>query len=276
MVPEEFLRYQWTQLKHGVPSSQFVEQVTSLLKAPKKGPGSRAPVAPATAAAEPAARPPDPLLPHASADASHPGGGRGRLSAPPARRSPQEVARLLAAATSPRRWQPPPGEKRTAEAAPPAAPDRSDKSVAVLPFENMSEDKDNNAFFADGVHEDILTNLALHQGLQVVSRTSVMQYRGHDQADRRDRAASSAWRTSWKGSVRRAGNKVRVTGQLIRAATDEHIWAKAYDRDITDVFAIQGELAQAIAGALQRGDLARRKSRCSSPPTTMPTPMTCT
>lgn len=125
----------------------------------------------------------------------------------------------------------------------------ADKSIAVLPFANMSEDKDNNAFFADGIHEDLLTNLALIPELKVISRTSVMQYRGTTKTMRQI-GTELGVAYLLEGSVRRAGNKVRVTGQLINTRTDEHVWARSYDRDLTDVFAIQAALSQEIAGAL--------------------------
>ena len=124
------------------------------------------------------------------------------------------------------------------------------KSIAVLPFANMSDDKDNSLFFADGMHEDILTNLALIRDLKVVSRTSVMQYRATTKPIRQiGQELGVAYLL--EGSVRRAGNKVRVTGQLINARTDEHMWAKSYDRDLTDIFAIQAALSKEIAGSLQ-------------------------
>ena len=123
------------------------------------------------------------------------------------------------------------------------------KSIAVLPFENMSEDK-GNAFFADGIHEDVLTNLALIRDIRVVSRTSVMQYRGTTKTIKQiGQELGVAY--VLEGSVRREGNSVRVTGQLIDARTDEHIWGKVYDRELNGIFTIQGELAEAIAGALQ-------------------------
>jgi len=113
----------------------------------------------------------------------------------------------------------------------------------------MSEDKD-SAFFADGVHEDILTNLALVNELKVVSRTTVTQYRDSKKTLKQigDELGVAY---ILEGSVRRIGNKVRVTGQLINARTDEHVWAKSYDKDLTDVFAIQASLSQEIASALQ-------------------------
>ncbi len=145
------------------------------------------------------------------------------------------------------------GLRRTPPA-PPAVvanpgPARPEKSLAVLPFTNMSDEKD-NAVFADGVHEDLLTNLANLGDLRVISRTSVMQYRGTTKPLRQI-AAELGVAYVLEGSVRREGNRVRVTGQLIDARTDEHVWAKAYDRDVTDVFAIQAELSRAIAEATQ-------------------------
>ncbi len=126
------------------------------------------------------------------------------------------------------------------------------KSIAVLPFENMSDDKENTAFFADGMHEDILTNLANIRDLRVISRTSVMNYRGTKKKIP-EIARELGVTYILEGSVRRAGSTVRITGQLIRAANDEHLWAKSYDRELTpkEVFSIQAALATEIAGALQ-------------------------
>jgi len=140
--------------------------------------------------------------------------------------------------------------KRSAAEQPPTATSNitSDKSIAVLPFTDMSENKD-AGFFADGVHEDLLTNLALVPELQVVSRTSVMQYRGTTKTMRQiGQELGVAY--VLEGSVRRAGNKIRVTGQLINTRTDQHVWAKNYDRDLTDLFNIQTTLSQEIATAL--------------------------
>ena len=124
----------------------------------------------------------------------------------------------------------------------------AEKSIAVLPFTDMSENKD-AGFFADGVHEDLLTNLAVVPELQVVSRTSVMQYRGTTKTMRQiGQELGVAY--VLEGSVRRAGNRIRVTGQLINTRTDQHVWAKNYDRDLTDLFNIQTTLSQEIATAL--------------------------
>jgi TolB-like protein/cytochrome c-type biogenesis protein CcmH/NrfG len=135
----------------------------------------------------------------------------------------------------------------------------SDKSIAVLPFANMSEEKEANAFFADGMHEDVITDLALIRELRVASRTTAMQYR-ETKKSLREIGAELGVAYILEGSVRRAGGKVRVTGQLIDARTDQHVWAKSYDRDLTDIFAIQSELAQAIATALQAAISPQEKS----------------
>src|SRR6266516_2676816 len=124
-----------------------------------------------------------------------------------------------------------------------------DKSIAVLPFENLSDEKE-NAYFADGIQDDILTNLSRIGDLKVISRTSVMQYRGKA-PNIRDIGNALGVSTVLEGSVRRSGNKVRINVQLIDANSDQHIWANDYDRDLTDVFAIQSDLAHEIANALQ-------------------------
>ncbi len=145
-----------------------------------------------------------------------------------------------------------------------ASPDP--KSIAVLPFTNMSEDQDGNAFFADGIHEDILTDLAGIRELRVVSRTSVMDYRGTTKKiPQIGRELNVAY--VLEGSVRRAGNKVRVTGQLIRTATDEHVWAKSFDRDLTDIFQIQTELAKAIASELNAAISPQEQQQLAARPT---------
>jgi TolB-like protein len=126
---------------------------------------------------------------------------------------------------------------------------KMDKSIAVLPFESLSEDKD-NAFFADGIQDDILTNLSKIGDLKVISRTSVMGYRGKEK-NVRQIGKELGVSAILEGSVRREGNRVRVNVQLINAENDQHLWAEDYDRDLTDVFAIQTDLAQKIARELQ-------------------------
>src|SRR5437870_4468323 len=132
---------------------------------------------------------------------------------------------------------------------PRASARKIDKSIAVLPFENLSDEK-GNAYFADGIQDDILTNLSKIGDLKVISRTSVMPYRGHT-SNIREIAKTLGVSSVLEGSVRREGNRVRVNVQLINANNDEHLWANNYDRDLTDVFAIQTDLAREIASALQ-------------------------
>jgi TolB-like protein/Tfp pilus assembly protein PilF len=123
------------------------------------------------------------------------------------------------------------------------------KSIAVLPFDNFSDNKE-NAYFADGIQDDILTALAQISDLKVISRDSVMQYRGKERNMREiGRALGVAYLL--EGSVRRADDKVRITAQLIDARNDQHVWAENYDRDLADVFAIQSEVAENIAAQLQ-------------------------
>src|SRR5437588_5361263 len=124
-----------------------------------------------------------------------------------------------------------------------------DKSIAVLPFENLSDEKE-NAYFADGIQDDVLTNLSKIGDLKVISRTSVMPYRGKA-SNLREIGKTLGVGNILEGSVRRIGNRVRVNVQLINAENDEHIWAEDYDRELTDVFAIQTDLAQKIATELR-------------------------
>jgi len=140
-----------------------------------------------------------------------------------------------------------------------------DKSIAVLPFENLSDDKE-NAYFADGIQDDVLTNLSKIGDLKVISRTSVMPYRGKA-SNVREIGKALGVGAVLEGSVRRVGNRVRVNVQLICADTDEHLWAEDYDRDLTDVFAIQTDLAQKIAEALQAKLSPGEKSRMERKPT---------
>jgi TolB-like protein/Flp pilus assembly protein TadD len=145
----------------------------------------------------------------------------------------------------------------------------ADKSIAVLPFENLSGDPD-NAYFADGIQDDILTNLSKIGDLKVISRTSVMSYRGSGTRNARDIGKALGVATLVEGSVRRIGNRVRVNVQLINASNDEHIWAEDYDRDLTDVFAIQTDLAQKIVYTLQAKLSPNEKARLDRRPTQDP------
>jgi TolB-like protein/Flp pilus assembly protein TadD len=151
----------------------------------------------------------------------------------------------------------------------PASNATPDKSIAVLPFENLSDDKQ-NSFFADGVQDEILTNLAKLAELKVISRTSVMQYKTAATRNLREIGQSLGVAHVLEGSVQRVANKVRVNAQLIDARNDAHLWAQTYDRDLADVFAIQSEIAEAIAQQLQAHLSANEKARIEKPSTTDP------
>src|SRR3989440_54721 len=141
-----------------------------------------------------------------------------------------------------------------------------DKSIAVLPFENLSSDKE-NAFFTDGVQDEILTNLARIADLKVISRTSVMQYKSGVARNLRKIGEELGVAHVVEGSVQRASNKVRVNAQLIDARNDRHEWAENYDRPIDDVFAIQSEIAKAIADQLQAKLSPNEKASIGERPT---------
>ncbi len=148
---------------------------------------------------------------------------------------------------------------------PRVAAHKIDRSIAVLPFQNLSDEKE-NAYFADGVQDDLLTNLSKIGDLKVISRTSVMPYRA-TQSNARDIGKALGVGTILEGSVRRVGNRVRVNVQLINAENDQHIWAEDYDRELTDVFAIQSDLAQKIAGELRAKLSPTEKAQIERKPT---------
>src|SRR5213595_2085669 len=142
-----------------------------------------------------------------------------------------------------------------------------EKSIAVLPFENLSEEKA-NAYFTEGVQDEILTHLAKIADLKVISRTSVMQYKSGAPRNLREIGQQLGVAHVVEGSVQRAASKVRVIAQLIDARNDAHLWAQTYDRDLADVFAIQSEIAKAIADQLQAKLSPNEKKAIEQPPTT--------
>jgi TolB-like protein/DNA-binding winged helix-turn-helix (wHTH) protein/Tfp pilus assembly protein PilF len=142
-----------------------------------------------------------------------------------------------------------------------------EKSVAVLPFANLSADKE-NAFFTEGVQDDILTAIAKFADLKVISRTSVASYVAGPHRNLREIGRELGVANVLEGSVRRAGGKVRVTAQLIEMRTNTHLWAETYDRDLADVFAIQSDIAQQIAAALEAKLAPEEKARLDARPTT--------
>src|SRR5881296_786728 len=131
----------------------------------------------------------------------------------------------------------------------PAVSSSLNKSIAVLPFENLSEEKA-NAYFADGIQSEILTKLAAIGDLKVISRSSTAKYKSEPK-DLKTVARELGVANVLEGSVQRAGGKVRVNVQLLDARVDTHLWAKSYDRDLKDVFAVETEVAQEIADALR-------------------------
>src|SRR5437879_6983406 len=123
------------------------------------------------------------------------------------------------------------------------------KSIAVLPFENLSDDK-GAAYFADGIQDEILTKLATIADLKVISRTSTAKYKSKPE-DLKTVSQQLGVATVLEGSVQKAADKVRVNVQLIDARADSHLWAKSYDREMKDVFAVESQVAQEIADSLQ-------------------------
>jgi TolB-like protein/Flp pilus assembly protein TadD len=142
-----------------------------------------------------------------------------------------------------------------------------EKSIAVLPFENLSSDKQ-NAYFADGVQDEILTDLSKIADLKVISRTSVMQYKSGFTRNLREIGRQLGVAFVLEGSVQRSAKKIRVIAQLIDARTDRQLWAQTYDRDLADVFGIQSEIAKAIAEQLQAKLSPNEKAAIETPPAT--------
>jgi TolB-like protein/Tfp pilus assembly protein PilF len=195
-----------------------------------------------------------------------------RLSPLPARNTLLTVFFFSAVAVAIGYWIffPPVAPKPTENPTPPAASPASaapTKSIAVLPFENLSANQE-TAFFADGVQDEILTNLAKVADLKVISRTSVMQYKAVRKRNLREIGQQLGVANILEGSVQRIDNRIRINAQLIDARTDAHLWAQTYDRDLADVFAIQSEISKAIAEQLQAKISLREQAALSQAATT--------
>ncbi len=147
----------------------------------------------------------------------------------------------------------------------PAKNNITDKSIAILPFENLSENKEDE-YFTEGMTDEILTELAQIRGLRVLSRTSTIQYKDTKKT-MKEIGEELGVSALVEGSVRKVGNQLRVIVQLINAKTDNHIWAKTYDREVKDVFAIQSEIAQQIASELDNKLTEEEKERIEQKPT---------
>src|SRR5438309_5096261 len=140
-----------------------------------------------------------------------------------------------------------------------------DKSVAVLPFENLSSDKE-NAFFAQGIQDEIITTLSKISGLRVISRTSTTRYNSAPE-NLPEIARQLRVSNMLEGSVQKAGDRVHINVQLIQADTDAHLWAQSYNRQLTDIFGVEGEVAKSIAESLQATLSPQEQARVETKPT---------
>jgi TolB-like protein len=139
----------------------------------------------------------------------------------------------------------------------------SSKSIAVLPFESLSEDK-SNVYFADGIQDEILARLSKIADLKVISRTSTQKYKSAP-SNLREIAQQLGVANVLEGSVQKAGDQVRITVQLINALTDNHLWADTYDRKMVDIFGVESDVAQKVATSLEAKLTGREKERNSGP-----------
>ena len=142
------------------------------------------------------------------------------------------------------------------------------KSIAVLPFANLSRDPD-NAYFADGIQEEILTRLAKIADLKVISRTSTQRYQSKP-GNLAEIAKQLGVANILEGSVQKAADQVRVNVQLVNAQTDSHLWAETYDRKLTDIFGVESEIAKGIAASLQAKLTGREEQALAVKPTNNP------
>ena len=148
------------------------------------------------------------------------------------------------------------------------APSPNEKSIAVLPFENLSEEK-SNAYFADGIQDEILTRLSKIADLKVISRTSTQRYKSTSQ-NLSEIAKQLGVANLVEGSVQKTNDQVRVNVQLIRAANDSHLWAETFDRRLTDIFSVESEVAKAIADQLRAHLSGREEQVIAAKPTDNP------
>ena len=237
LVPEEFMRVQWTRLARGVPTPQFIEQVRAMLEGPETSPGGGAP--------------------QRQLKQTLSGAGAAAMRE---RHLPLRIIGVLVAVTAgcavaflvSRKLETAPEPAKPAMVAKPAeaVPVVNAKSIAVLPFANFSPDKDNE-FFADGLQDEVITALAKIHDLKVISRTSVLAYRNPEGRNLKKIGDELGVATVLEGSVQRVGSKVHLNVQLIDARTDDHIWADSYTEELTDVFSIESSLAQQISTALK-------------------------
>ncbi len=249
-VPEQFLKAHCTRLPGGEPTSQFVEQVKRLLNPGRPGESATRPATYSSAPAAPA-KSKFPVVTVALGVAVV-GLITFVLLRPSAKPEPVPVA------------TPPPAVPvaKTPESAPASTVDA--KSIAVMPFVDMSQAKDQE-YFSDGLSEELLNLLAKVPNLQVTSRSSAFSYKGKEiklsQVAQELHVAHIL-----EGSVRKSGNRLRITAQLIDARTDTHLWSETYDRSLDDIFAVQDEIAAAVVAQLKVTILgAAPKARTADP-----------
>ena len=246
-VPDRFKDIHWTRLPAGETPAAFVERVRRLVAPEPSRPTTVSPAAPVASVAPPVTE---------------------RLTArPPSKRVLQGLAALavigaLAYFAIDKFWvrkQPPPTPAAVPASAGPARFSPPPHSIAVLPFLNMSGDKEQE-YFSDGLSEELLNSLARINELQVAARTSSFYFKG-EHADLQTIARKLNVASVLEGSVRRSGHKIRITAQLNNAVTGFHLWSQTYDRDLSDVLALQTEIANAVASALKvtlLGDVAAK------------------
>jgi TolB-like protein/Tfp pilus assembly protein PilF len=242
-VPAEFMKVQWTRLPGALPTPQFVEQIKRLLEAPRKNPAAKksSSVAPQLQAAPPAAKSGFPVGIVAALGVVVLG-----LVAFIAFRPKAET---VGGALRPDRSAAMAELEPKAPPTSPSTPSVNDKSIAVLPFVDMSQAKDQE-YFSDGLSEELLNLLAKIPALSVTSRSSAFSYKGKD-VKLAQVARELGVAHILEGSVRKSGNRLRITAQLIDARTDKHIWSETYDRSLDDIFAVQDDIAGAVVSQLK-------------------------
>ncbi len=253
LVPDAFNAVQWTKLPAGETAAAFVLRVRQLLAGPGAPAAVTTPAAPPSGTVAPAARSGLPLWATGTLVTAILALVAFVVMRPTARES-----------ASPSKS----GAEKKVVAATVAVPVPAvnPKSVAVLPFKNLSPEKENE-FFADGVHQDLLTSLAKIRDLKAISQASMLVYRDQAQPDLRKIAAELGVATILQGSVRRAAGRVKVSAQLIDARTGSQLWADDDERELTDVFAIQADIARKIAAALKSTLLPSEQAQIARRPT---------
>ncbi len=248
-VPEEFMRFHWTRLAHGVPTPQFVEQMKSLLHAPKKS------APPASDVGRDRRIPPSPAGESSPAGSGDPALQQSRRAAPLILGAIAVLAIGVAVYSflrpAAKESTPPPKSATATKPVPVTTPPTSFKSIAVLPFINLGADKADE-YLGDGMTEELLNVLAKVKGLRVPGRSSSFAFKGRTDEDIfRKVGEQLRVSTVLEGSVRKSGNRVRITAQLINVADGYHLWSETYDRDLTDILGLQSEVARQVVQALQ-------------------------